>query len=233
MLLKDQFWRYGVVYSMKRMANVHGSCTVSYICGRLHSRALGSATANGRALSRLLCRGVVLKASVCTSSLTSNTTPRVVMQNVFRGPAVTGQVGSQTSFQARSKTTVAPCSASSHASSRGDRECSTLHRGRGSSSLNHAQHRRAAVATRASRGGLITRDAPTSTRMVQPQYNADAWFYSEQGQKDWVEAMELDTLTPDLPQLLIEMGIQYDPDKLAATLSSRWPQVRVLTGCRS
>lgn len=62
--------------------------------------------------------------------------------------------------------------------------------------------------------------------MVQPQYNADAWFYSEQGQKDWVEAMELDTLTPDLPQLLVEMGIKYDPDKLAAQLSSRWPQVR-------
>jgi hypothetical protein len=66
--------------------------------------------------------------------------------------------------------------------------------------------------------------------MVQPQYNADAWFYSEQGQKDWVEAMELDTLTPDLPQLLIEMGIKYDPDKLAAQLSSRWPQVRARAG---
>jgi hypothetical protein len=37
--------------------------------------------------------------------------------------------------------------------------------------------------------------------------------------------MELDTLTPDLPDLLIEMGIKYDPDKLAAQLSSKWPQV--------
>jgi hypothetical protein len=41
-----------------------------------------------------------------------------------------------------------------------------------------------------------------------------------------VDAMELDTLTPDLPQLLVEMGIRYDPDKLAATLSTKWPQVR-------
>jgi hypothetical protein len=38
--------------------------------------------------------------------------------------------------------------------------------------------------------------------------------------------MELDTLTPDLPELLLEMGIKYDPDKLARQLSSRWPQVR-------
>jgi hypothetical protein len=37
--------------------------------------------------------------------------------------------------------------------------------------------------------------------------------------------MELDTLTPDLPALLIEMGIKYDPDKLAAHLASKWPQV--------
>jgi hypothetical protein len=37
--------------------------------------------------------------------------------------------------------------------------------------------------------------------------------------------MELDTLTPDLPALLIEMGIRYDPDKLAAHLASKWPQV--------
>lgn len=37
--------------------------------------------------------------------------------------------------------------------------------------------------------------------------------------------MELDTLTPDLPTLLVEMGIRYDPDKLAAQLSSKWPQV--------
>jgi hypothetical protein len=37
--------------------------------------------------------------------------------------------------------------------------------------------------------------------------------------------MELDTLTPDMPQLLKEMGIKYDPDKLAAVLNTRWPQV--------
>lgn len=61
--------------------------------------------------------------------------------------------------------------------------------------------------------------------MVQPTYQVDSWFYSESGQRDWVEAMELDTLTPDLPQLLVEMGIKYDPDKLAAQLNKRWPQV--------
>lgn len=66
--------------------------------------------------------------------------------------------------------------------------------------------------------------------MVQPDYRVDSWFYSETGQRDWVEAMELDTLTPDLPQLLVEMGIRYDPDKLAAQLSNRWPQVRQCSG---
>lgn len=77
-----------------------------------------------------------------------------------------------------------------------------------------------------SRGGTITKDASTTAKLVQPTYAADPqWFYSEAGQKDWVEAMELDTLTPDLPQLLVEMGVRYDPDKLAAQLSSRWPQV--------
>ena len=67
--------------------------------------------------------------------------------------------------------------------------------------------------------------------MVQPSYQVDSWFYSESGQKDWVEAMELDTLTPDLPKLLVEMGIKYDPDKLAAQLSSRWPQVGFGRAC--
>lgn len=62
--------------------------------------------------------------------------------------------------------------------------------------------------------------------MVQPTYQVDDWFHSEAGQKDWLSAMELDTLTPDLPELLVEMGIKYDPDKLASQLSSKWPQVR-------
>lgn len=42
--------------------------------------------------------------------------------------------------------------------------------------------------------------------------------------------MELDTLSPDLPQLLVELGIRYDPDKLAAVLASKWPQVGVRAG---
>ncbi len=37
--------------------------------------------------------------------------------------------------------------------------------------------------------------------------------------------MELDTLSPDMPELLKEMGISYNPDKLSAVLSKRWPQV--------
>lgn len=45
--------------------------------------------------------------------------------------------------------------------------------------------------------------------------------------------MQLDTLTPDLPELLIEMGIKYDPDKLAAQLSSKWPQVSTADQHRS
>lgn len=37
----------------------------------------------------------------------------------------------------------------------------------------------------------------------------------------WVDAMELSSLTPQLPALLAEMGVQYDPEKLASVLSSR------------
>lgn len=36
-----------------------------------------------------------------------------------------------------------------------------------------------------------------------------------------VEAMELDTLTPELPKLLIEMGIKYDPERLTEALDRR------------
>eukprot|EP00775_Hariotina_reticulata_P010322 gene10322-10479_t len=66
---------------------------------------------------------------------------------------------------------------------------------------------------------------PAANRLVQPEYRADDWFFTEKGQLSWVEAMELDTLTPDLPELLAEMGINYNPDRLAAQLSSKWPQV--------
>ncbi|CAD7705399.1 unnamed protein product [Ostreobium quekettii] len=51
--------------------------------------------------------------------------------------------------------------------------------------------------------------------------DADEWFFTETGQKGWVEAMEIDTLTPELPKLLVEMGIEYDPEKLAKTLERR------------
>ena len=42
--------------------------------------------------------------------------------------------------------------------------------------------------------------------------------------------MRLDKLSPDMPGLLKEMGIKYDPDRLSAVLSKRWPQVCVLCG---
>lgn len=36
-----------------------------------------------------------------------------------------------------------------------------------------------------------------------------------------VDAMELSTLTPELPQLLADMGVRYDPERLANALGSR------------
>jgi hypothetical protein len=72
----------------------------------------------------------------------------------------------------------------------------------------------------------VVADSPLQTvDLVQPAVRASDWFFTESGQRDWVEAMELDTLTPDLPALLLEMGIRYDPERLADTLSSKWPQV--------
>ena len=41
----------------------------------------------------------------------------------------------------------------------------------------------------------------------------------------WVSAMELDTLSPNMTQLLMDMGAQYDPDRLAEALQAEWPQV--------
>ncbi|PRW44567.1 putative aarF domain-containing kinase chloroplastic [Chlorella sorokiniana] len=59
-------------------------------------------------------------------------------------------------------------------------------------------------------------EAPAATNSLD-----EAWFYSEVGQKTWVDAMELSSLTPELPKLLAEMGVKYDPERLAAALSSR------------
>jgi hypothetical protein len=42
--------------------------------------------------------------------------------------------------------------------------------------------------------------------------------------------MQLDTLTPDMPELLAEMGVNYNPEKLADSLSTRKAQVRLLAG---
>lgn len=37
--------------------------------------------------------------------------------------------------------------------------------------------------------------------------------------------MELNTITPDLPALLKELGMNYDPDRLASALEQSWPRV--------
>jgi hypothetical protein len=37
--------------------------------------------------------------------------------------------------------------------------------------------------------------------------------------------MELDTITPEMPALLIELGINYDPERLSDALATSWPQV--------
>lgn len=37
--------------------------------------------------------------------------------------------------------------------------------------------------------------------------------------------MELKNITPELPELLREMGIRYDPDRLAEVLRGRWIEV--------
>jgi hypothetical protein len=50
---------------------------------------------------------------------------------------------------------------------------------------------------------------------------AGEWFYTEKGQKSWVDAMELTTLTPDMPALLNELGQHYDAERLSAALETR------------
>ena len=44
--------------------------------------------------------------------------------------------------------------------------------------------------------------------------------------------MELSSLTPELPKLLAEMGVKYDPERLAAALSSRPAGARMCGGVR-
>ncbi|KAL4858875.1 Protein ACTIVITY OF BC1 COMPLEX KINASE 3 [Chlorella vulgaris] len=72
------------------------------------------------------------------------------------------------------------------------------------------------------------RSTPAAQRGVQagaagPLNTAasDEWFFTETGQRTWVNAMELNTLTPELPALLAEMGISYDPQRLADALANR------------
>lgn len=68
-----------------------------------------------------------------------------------------------------------------------------------------------------------TRDTTASPLAVngKPVLEADDWFFTESGQKGWFEAMELNTITPELPELLTEMGVQYDPDRLSHALRSK------------
>lgn len=58
-------------------------------------------------------------------------------------------------------------------------------------------------------------------RAVQEKEVDNSWFFTETGQKSLVEAMELSSITPELPNLLAEMGQTYDPAKLADSLSQR------------
>lgn len=51
------------------------------------------------------------------------------------------------------------------------------------------------------------------------------WFYTEEGQKIWADALQMDQLSPDMPKLLVELGVKYDPERLAAVLRSQWPTV--------
>jgi hypothetical protein len=52
-----------------------------------------------------------------------------------------------------------------------------------------------------------------------PEPNADTrWFYSEASQTQWIDAMELDQLTPDMPRLL-KVGT---PHPLASPSGWRW-----------
>eukprot|EP00210_Caulerpa_lentillifera_P001158 g1114.t1 len=55
----------------------------------------------------------------------------------------------------------------------------------------------------------------------KPKLESDDWFFTESGQKGWFEAMELNTITPELPELLTEMGVQYDPDRLSSALKNK------------
>lgn len=68
----------------------------------------------------------------------------------------------------------------------------------------------------ASRSNNPSRQANTLTYTLTYTYNHPQ-----------AEAMELDTLTPDMPQLLKELGVSYDPQKLADSLRNRRPQVRL------
>eukprot|EP00879_Flechtneria_rotunda_P028773 GHRR01030993.1.p2 GENE.GHRR01030993.1~~GHRR01030993.1.p2 ORF type:complete len:119 (+),score=41.86 GHRR01030993.1:305-661(+) len=85
------------------------------------------------------------------------------------------------------------------------------------------RHARIVLAGVSSKTAMVSQQRADA--MIQPTYKADDRFFTERGQRDLIQAMELDTITPDLPALLLEMGIRYDPDKLAAQLSSKWPQV--------
>lgn len=58
-------------------------------------------------------------------------------------------------------------------------------------------------------------------KAVQEKEADNSWFFTETGQKSLVEAMELSSITPELPKLLAEMGQTYDPAKLSESLSQR------------
>jgi len=66
------------------------------------------------------------------------------------------------------------------------------------------------------------RIAPTSTSPTSTSTENDLnWFYSEVGQKNLAEAMEMSVSSQDIAELLAEMAADYDAARLAEFMASR------------
>ncbi|CAG9462215.1 unnamed protein product [Pedinophyceae sp. YPF-701] len=48
-----------------------------------------------------------------------------------------------------------------------------------------------------------------------------SWFFTESGVKGFVQALELDDMTDDLPEILAEMGVEYSPERLREAFQRR------------
>lgn len=61
----------------------------------------------------------------------------------------------------------------------------------------------------------VAHGCPNAYVLLQQVLSNSSWFYTETGQADWMEAMELNTLTPDMPDILMEMGEHCGPAEAA------------------